>query len=419
MKGLCPASYLHLVPELYKCGASPEIFVARGGDHSPWTSVPQCVPSTTGARYCAFTNKDFAEGRGIAIVTTPAVAEELAKKPAFADPVSIAGMNDLVNPPWGPPAYEMRPLAGRGFGMIANRTIVRGERLMQETPSFIVDRDMFDSVADENRLPLQWNAVYQLPEVTREEFLALHKHAGGDEIDDVMRTNAFGAYYGDEFSLHNNVLPRISRFNHDCRPNAHYYFDPDTMTQYVHAVRDIYPGEEILINYTDSEYTFAQRQHAIHLSWGFNCTCSICRQPADQIAASDDRLGQIAVLRDALNDWTTISPHRAQDAELLVALYEMERLHVPVASGYEAAAYAWAVRGDEARTRMWAAKAVEAMTILYGGDHELTKDLGVLMRDPKNHRTWLYKGPQEGGIESGETRQKGQKEAEPSKWSFF
>jgi hypothetical protein len=30
--------------------------------------------------------------------------------------------------------------------------------------------------------------------------------------------------------------------------SAHYYFDAETMTQYVHAVRTISPGEEVLIN---------------------------------------------------------------------------------------------------------------------------------------------------------------------------
>jgi len=72
-------------------------------------------------------------------------------------------------------------------------------------------------VAERNRIPMHWTAMYRLPEVTRDELLALHKHHGGDEVDDIMRTNAFGAFYTDN-DLHNNVLPRISRFNHDCRP---------------------------------------------------------------------------------------------------------------------------------------------------------------------------------------------------------
>lgn len=39
------------------------------------------------------------------------------------------------------------------------------------------------------------------------------------------------------------------RINHDCRPNADYYFDPESLTQYVHALRPIVEGEEITITY--------------------------------------------------------------------------------------------------------------------------------------------------------------------------
>jgi SET domain-containing protein len=43
----------------------------------------------------------------------------------------------------------------------------------------------------------------------------------------------------------------VSRMNHDCRPNAHYYWDPDTFTQNVFATRDILAGEEITITYVE------------------------------------------------------------------------------------------------------------------------------------------------------------------------
>lgn len=39
--------------------------------------------------------------------------------------------------------------------------------------------------------------------------------------------------------------------NHDCRPNAHYYWDPETFTQNVFAVRPILAGEEITITYVE------------------------------------------------------------------------------------------------------------------------------------------------------------------------
>ncbi|TID21693.1 SET domain-containing protein [Venturia nashicola] len=409
------------------CGAPSNLQFLEEEDYAPWTTKPQCLftqDSLDGIdeHYCIFSNKNFADGRGITFITTPAIAAEVVKEPAFAKPDSIKGMNDLVNPPWGPPAYEMRPLPGRGFGMIANRTIFRGERLMQETPTFVYNRNMFTMFDDQDRIPLHWHGAYLLPKETREELLALHKHHGGDEVDDLMRTNAFGAYFGEPYVLHNNVLPRISRFNHDCRPNAHYYFDKETMTQYVHAVRTINPGEEILVNYTDAEHSSIERQHAIHLSWGFTCSCSICRQPETHVAASDARLRLIKALKEKLNDWTEDQPARAQMAETLIQLYQQERLDVPIATAYESAAYAYAIEGDEFTARKYAALAVESMTILYGASHPLTLDLEVMMLDPTQHRTWHYRVPKkevgEGQGGENDTKVEG-KEGKSDEWSFF
>ena len=39
--------------------------------------------------------------------------------------------------------------------------------------------------------------------------------------------------------------------NHDCGANSAYYFDPQTMAQRVYAVRDIMPGEELTVSYTE------------------------------------------------------------------------------------------------------------------------------------------------------------------------
>jgi hypothetical protein len=167
--------------------------------------------------YCSFVSRTFAEGRGIAILTTVANSEVITSFAAFTDPDSIAGMNDLIEGEFGPPAFFQKYMPGKGFGTIANRTIYRGERILQETPSMVYDRSTFEELDDEDRVPMHWNMVYQLPEETRVELLALHVQRVGDHVDDIMRTNAFGALYSED-DLHNNMLPRISRHNHDCRP---------------------------------------------------------------------------------------------------------------------------------------------------------------------------------------------------------
>src|ERR1700761_96489 len=207
-----------------QCDGSESWFPMEG-DYAPWTQRPMCVKASgqlLGGKadldtYCTFTKKDFAEGRGIAMVTTPTQAKIIAELLAFKDPESIEGINDLITGTFGPPSYVARRFPEKGIGLVANRTLVRGDRIMQETVTFLYHRSAIGSITEENRIPLQWHSVYSLPEETREELLALHTHHGGDKIDDIMRTNAFGGYYEID-ELHNNMLPRISRFNHDCRP---------------------------------------------------------------------------------------------------------------------------------------------------------------------------------------------------------
>ena len=124
----------------------------------------------------------------------------------------------------------------------------------------------------------------------------------------------------------------------------------------------------------------------------------------------------IKKLKDQLNDWTEIRADRAEMAETLITLYEQERLDVPIATAYEAAAYAYAIAGNEHKARKFAALSVEAMTILYGADHPLTMDLEVMMLNPKDHRTWLYEQQQP---ESASTTSSSAEGAESSQWSFF
>lgn len=63
-----------------------------------------------------------------------------------------------------------------------------------------------------------------------------------------------------------------SLLNHGCRPNAHWFCVGDYMV--VRSLRDILPGEEVLISYTGFDAkTYSARQTRCK-GWGFDCTCS-------------------------------------------------------------------------------------------------------------------------------------------------
>lgn len=106
--------------------------------------------------------------------------------------------------------------------------------------------------------------------------------------------------------------------------------------------------------------------------------------------ASDKRLAMIQEIKEKLNNWTDPLPNRTKMAEYLIDLYKTERMEGQISTAYESAAYAYAVIGDEYMVKKYATLAWESLTILYGGDHELTVEMEELLQKPTEHRTWLY-----------------------------
>jgi hypothetical protein len=79
------------------------------------------------------------------------------------------------------------------MGVIANRTITRGEWLMTYTPAFILPEDTYEQLDTEERRKLQYLAFRGLPEVLRARAEELDRQSVGDRdlIDDIVETNSF------------------------------------------------------------------------------------------------------------------------------------------------------------------------------------------------------------------------------------
>jgi hypothetical protein len=91
---------------------------------SPWTSEPTCS-SNASETFCLFTSSSFFGNRGISFVTKPHIGERIASLSAFSTPYSShSSLSD--NDKRDPPIY-VASILGRGMGVIANRTIERGD----------------------------------------------------------------------------------------------------------------------------------------------------------------------------------------------------------------------------------------------------------------------------------------------------
>jgi hypothetical protein len=171
---------------------------ATGG---PWTRKPKCTQICNESRpLCVFTAGGFAQGRGISLLTDPSTAQSISKLPAFTDPNVLTGVNIQADSP----PFVIRELLGRGKGVIANRTIERGDLIMAYTATTIFHERAFDD-PDYHMLH---TAVDQLPRSSRALWLDLAAHSDGDMYKEKINTNTFWEVIIEE--LYYVVIPEVS-----------------------------------------------------------------------------------------------------------------------------------------------------------------------------------------------------------------
>ncbi|KAF2423323.1 SET domain-containing protein [Tothia fuscella] len=351
-----------------------------------WTHEPFCIESPEANNgFCVYTNSRFANGRGISIVATPKEILKVTQAPIFRDL-----SRNLRNDAQGAARYVQQPVAGKGLGNVANATFQRAERLQTFTPTLAFQDDLMQFVAKRDVHLLQKIAVERLPAESQRNFMALMGHFGGNEHYDRISTNSFAARLGEAKDHFWAVLPETSRFNHDCRPNAVYHFNQNTLEHHVHAVRQILPGEEITISYLRPLAQYAEREERMIEQWGFKCSCTHCNLSPDMIALSDSRLNLIEELEEELVDFSHNRTANTDTAELLVELYSEERLEGASADAYTYAALEYAYIGQKRAAQKWAAKAIEALSMWRGTEHVYYQGMWRLLTNPESHDAWRY-----------------------------
>ncbi|KAI1337883.1 hypothetical protein F5Y15DRAFT_425587 [Xylariaceae sp. FL0016] len=364
--------------------------------------------------YCVYSDPSFADHRGISFLTTSTQAQRLARSSIFRKPSLHADVPDLNAA--SSPRWAVRAVPGKGMGLFATQRLELGDRVMSATPSIMIDYSVYESLGPGAIHELQAAAIGALPAAHRAAFMELSTHDGAashiERVEKIMLTNAFDlAEAGDDQEEEEEgpnwftVFPHISRLNHDCRPNADYYFDPVTLTQNIHATRSILPGEEITVSYINTLQPREARRERIERTWHFLCACSLCTAPRHQTAASDARIAQIAELTAHLRDSSSSSASSSpspQMAELLVSLYEQERLWGSIHEAYAQAAVAYSAVGEAWMAVKYARLAVQRGLAAKGPRDGEVGDMEGLAEDPGGHWSWGIRMPgaaeEEGGV---------------------
>ena len=135
---------------------------------------------------------------------------------------------------------------------------------------FDSDRSTWSSVMEEKYALRQMlaNLMERFLEISSEEAL---------KVMTIMDTNGF----------HNGVCLKMSRFNHSCQPNAQYFWNEDTNTRDVRALRDINQGEEITFTYSPdiagSIGSRKERRARLKEDFNFDCNCNACDLTEEEI----------------------------------------------------------------------------------------------------------------------------------------
>lgn len=112
----------------------------------------------------------------------------MAKLPAFTSP--------QVSKTIESPPFEVRPLNGRGFGVVANKTIERGDRIMAIQPLVAVHGDAFQPPEDSDFSFFNL-ALNYLPNSSLALYTSLAAHfQRADNNWEKLNTNAFSEDLG-------------------------------------------------------------------------------------------------------------------------------------------------------------------------------------------------------------------------------
>ena len=194
----------------------------------------------------------------------------------------------------------------------------------------------------------------------------------GYVVDDVLRTNSFQVTVNGVDHL--GLYPRVSRINHECRPNCVSRYSPSTLAMDVVAYRDIKEGEELTFSYLPLNLPRETRQEMIR-GWGFNCTCSLCSASAAEVETSDRQRLRIQDVLASFDDpvnHTHDKVHRALDEVL--ELVGREGMEAQIGDFYGIIARIYRDMGDLERAVEYARMAVKEIRHYAGFDNERTVD---------------------------------------------
>ena len=170
-----------------------------------------------------------------------------------------------------PALYLIKASRGKGLGMFARENIQKGTRILAEKPFFSLAKRPQISSSDPHGQNGISRAFDRLSAIERRKYMSLHcpKRSDARFIVSIYEANCY------EMGSGTCICLDASRINHSCIPNAHYSWNDNIKRITVHAVKDIFKGEEITISYNSALRTPEERKRDLE-PYVFKCSCPAC-----------------------------------------------------------------------------------------------------------------------------------------------
>lgn len=281
--------------------------------------------------------------------------------------------------------YTIQEIPGKGHGMVAATTIIKGTRILSESPLFRVPRSGISKKRIRDSISKK---VTVLPEEQRQAFLSLHNSFEDEDGPELGRVRTNALPLGSNATT-GGIFLDSSRINHSCNPNAQNTWNENLQKLTIHANRNIEKGDEITIYYLTERRNRDDRLHALQTNFRFTCSCSLCSLPLDQRKTSDERWNEIQRLDDSIGNGIGIVSSPLQtlhDVHKLLSLVDDEGFtDASVSRAYYDAFQIAITHGDIARARIFAERAASTRAIFEGNDSPAVQRMESLARNPSQH----------------------------------
>lgn len=197
---------------LAQCRAAYNPTTASGASNwGPWTQRPVCVgpKANRGPAYCAFVKEDFRGEAGLLVLTSPEIA---AGDHSFVEDFDPRWTGDTGRRPRpaasDAPPFEVREIPGKGLGAVATAAIRAGDVVLREHPALLQLAEPAEALDRTQAIWVLEEGFVRLPRRDQQRIFDLSRSTGGHVLEDIVRTNTFGATFNDV--AHFGLFPRVA-----------------------------------------------------------------------------------------------------------------------------------------------------------------------------------------------------------------